>query len=253
METSRTMSHCAGDYRGRTEGRQRRRGRPVDGPAFRVRRRSVRSHRRQRPRREMRPGTGSAMYYIWLARGEPGDAAPPIGATAEGRKRGEFFSANLAPSPNAAIRGPIGVLQAFSRIDYGRICNGGPITMELSDLSFRDEDSIAKCALLVRTFAQLGCQQLQLNALNAETLLDAKRHPGATPEPHRARLGLERLLLRARARVPGSRGSAPVIRTIGTRDFRSDPRDTRVHHSRRPGSAHDGIPERLPAPLRLVP
>jgi formate C-acetyltransferase len=126
---------------------------------------------------KMRPGTGSAMYYIWLARGEPGDAAPPIGATAEGRKRGEFFSANLAPSPNAAIRGPIGVLQAFSRIDYGRICNGGPITMELSDLSFRDEDSIAKCALLVRTFAQLGCQQLQLNALNAETLLDAKRHP----------------------------------------------------------------------------
>jgi len=126
---------------------------------------------------KMRPGTGSAMYYIWLARGEPGDAAPPIGATAEGRKRGEFFSANLAPSPNAAIRGPIGVLQAFSRIDYGRICNGGPITMELSDLAFRDEDSIAKCALLVRTFAQLGCQQLQLNALNAETLLDAKRHP----------------------------------------------------------------------------
>jgi formate C-acetyltransferase len=117
------------------------------------------------------------MYYIWLARGEPGDAAPPIGATAEGRKRGEFFSANLAPSPNAAIRGPIGVLQAFSRIDYGRICNGGPITMELSDLAFRDEDSIAKCALLVRTFAQLGCQQLQLNALNAEKLLEAKRHP----------------------------------------------------------------------------
>lgn len=126
---------------------------------------------------KMRPGTGSAMYYIWLARGEPGDAEPPIGATAEGRKRGEFFSANLAPSPNAAIRGPISVLQAFSRIDYQRICNGGPITMELSDLAFRDEDSIAKCAMLVRTFAQLGCQQLQLNALNAEKLLEAKRHP----------------------------------------------------------------------------
>jgi formate C-acetyltransferase len=126
---------------------------------------------------KMRPGTGSAMYYIWLARGEPGDAEPPIGATAEGRKRGEFFSANLAPSPTAAIRGPISVLQAFSRIDYQRICNGGPITMELSDLAFRDEDSIAKCAMLVRTFAQLGCQQLQLNALNAEKLLEAKRHP----------------------------------------------------------------------------
>jgi formate C-acetyltransferase len=125
----------------------------------------------------VRPGTGSAMYYVWLARGRPGDAAPPIGATADGRRKGETFSANLAPSPHATVRGPISVLQAFSRIDYQRIMNGGPITMELSDLSFQDSDSVAKCALLVRTFARLGCQQLQLNALNAETLLDAKRHP----------------------------------------------------------------------------
>ena len=31
--------------------------------------------------------------------------------------------------------------------------------------------------MLVRTFAQLGCQQLQLNTVNLETLLDAKKHP----------------------------------------------------------------------------
>ena len=126
----------------------------------------------------IRPGTGSAMYYVWLARGEPGDAEPPIGATADGRKKGDLFSANLAPSPDATVRGPLSVLQAFSRIDYKRIMNGGPITMELSDLSFADPGSLTKCAMLVRTFARLGCQQLQLNALNVETLLDAKRYPG---------------------------------------------------------------------------
>ncbi len=125
----------------------------------------------------IRPGTGSAMYYVWLARGNPGDAAPPIGATADGRKQGDLFSANLAPSPNVTVRGPISVLQAFSHIDYQRIFNGGPITLELSDLSFRDADSLAKCAMLVRTFARLGGQQLQLNALNVDTLLDAKQHP----------------------------------------------------------------------------
>ncbi len=125
----------------------------------------------------IRPGTGSAMYYVWLARGKPGDATPPIGATADGRRTGDLFSANLAPSPNVTVRGPISVLQAFSRIDYQRIMNGGPITMELSDLSFRDPDARSKCAMLVRTFAKLGCQQLQLNTLNLETLLDAKAHP----------------------------------------------------------------------------
>jgi formate C-acetyltransferase len=31
--------------------------------------------------------------------------------------------------------------------------------------------------MLVRTFAQLGCQQLQLNSLNLDTLLDAREHP----------------------------------------------------------------------------
>jgi pyruvate-formate lyase len=125
----------------------------------------------------IRPGTGSAMYYVWLARGGPGDAAPPIGATADGRKRGDFLSANLAPSPHAQSRGPLSLLQAYSAIDYSRICNGGPITMEISDAAFTDEEALQKCAVLVRTFAKLGCQQLQLNTLNAGKLLDAKAHP----------------------------------------------------------------------------
>ena len=49
--------------------------------------------------------------------------------------------------------------------------------MELSDSVFRDQESVRKTAMLVRTFAQLGCQQLQLNSLSLGTLLDAKAHP----------------------------------------------------------------------------
>ena len=125
----------------------------------------------------LRPGTGSAMYYIWLAEGHDGMREPLVAATADGRVSGEPFSANLAPSPGVRVRGPISTLQSFSKIDYRRICNGGPITMELSDTVFRDPESIRKVAMLVRIFAQLGCQQLQLNSLNVETLLDAKVHP----------------------------------------------------------------------------
>jgi pyruvate-formate lyase len=125
----------------------------------------------------LRPGTGSAMYYIWLAEGHAGMREPLVGATADGRLSGEPFSANLAPAPGVRVRGPISTLQSFSKIDYRRICNGGPITMELSDTVFRDPESIRKVAMLVRMFVQLGCQQLQLNSLNVETLLDAKAHP----------------------------------------------------------------------------
>jgi pyruvate-formate lyase len=125
----------------------------------------------------LRPGTGSAMYYIWLATGHEGMREPVVGATADGRRRGEPFSANLSPSLGVRVRGPISMLQSFAKIDYQRIFNGGPITMELSDSVFRNAESIRKTAMLVRTFAQLGGQQLQLNSLNLDTLLDAKAHP----------------------------------------------------------------------------
>ncbi len=125
----------------------------------------------------IRPGTGSAMYYVWLARGHEGMREPVVGATAEGRRAGEFFSANLSPAPGVLVNGPLSIFQTYSKIDYQRIFNGGPITVELSDTVFRDPESIRKVAMLVRTFAQLGCQQVQLNSLNAEILLDAKAHP----------------------------------------------------------------------------
>ena len=125
----------------------------------------------------LRPGSGSAMYYIWLAKEEIGMREPAVGATAEGRRKGQPLGANLAPSQGALIRGPFSVLLSYAKIDYQRICNGGPITMELSDSVFRDDESVRKVAMLVRAFAQQGCQQLQLNSLNVDTLRDAQVHP----------------------------------------------------------------------------
>jgi pyruvate-formate lyase len=125
----------------------------------------------------LRPGTGSAMYYIWLAQGHAGMREPLVGATAEGRQQGQPLGANLAPTQGAQVRGPFSILQSFAKIDYRRVCNGGPITLELSDTVFRNPEAVRQVALLVRAFAQLGCQQLQLNALSLETLLDARAHP----------------------------------------------------------------------------
>jgi pyruvate-formate lyase len=125
----------------------------------------------------VRPGSGSAMYYLWLARGQEGMREPVVGATADGRRRGEPFSANLSPSPGVLTDGLFSLLQSYSKIDYRRIYNGGPITIELSNSVFRDEEAIRKVAMLVRTFAQLGCQQLQLNSINAEALQEARLHP----------------------------------------------------------------------------
>ncbi len=125
----------------------------------------------------IRPGTGSAMYYVWLAEGHDGMFEPVVGATANGRQRGSYFSANLAPAVNTRVAGPTAVLQSFSQIDYSRVYNGGPITIEIADTLFGDAESILKVAQFVRAFAELGCQQLQLNTVVLDDLLDAQHHP----------------------------------------------------------------------------
>ena len=124
-----------------------------------------------------RAGSGSAMYYVWLARGHAGMREPVVGATADGRRAGEFFSSSLAPSPGVAVRGPLSALQSYGKLNYRRVCNGGPLTMELSDSMFCGQDSTRKVGMFVRAFVQSGCQQLQLNTLNVDTLRDAQRHP----------------------------------------------------------------------------
>jgi formate C-acetyltransferase len=124
-----------------------------------------------------RPGSGSAMYYVWLARGHEGMREPAVSATADGRRAGEYFSSSLAPSPGVVVQGPFSVLQSFGKIDYRRICNGGPLTMELANSLFNGRDTTRKMALFIRAFVKTGCQQLQLNTLNVDTLRDAQRHP----------------------------------------------------------------------------
>jgi formate C-acetyltransferase len=100
-----------------------------------------------------------------------------VGSTADGRKAGDLFSSSLAPSPGVKVRGPLSVLQSYSKINYRRICNGGPLTIEVSDTVFRNPEALHQVALLIRLFASVGCQQLQINTLNVETLKAAKRHP----------------------------------------------------------------------------
>jgi len=129
----------------------------------------------------VRPGTGSAMYYVWLARGHAGMREPVVGATADGRHQGDFFSANLAPAPGVRADSPFRVFESFAKIDYQRIYNGGPVTVELSDSVFTNDEGIQKVALLVRSFARMGGQQLQINSLSAMTLLAAREHPEQYP------------------------------------------------------------------------
>ena len=116
-----------------------------------------------------RPGTGSAMYYIWHTRDVP--------ASADGRLKGQPLSANYAPSLDVPVKGPVSVVRSFTEPDLVPVCNGGPLTIEIHDSAFSAADGVTKVAHLVKFFIDRGGHQMQINTINRETLLDAQRHP----------------------------------------------------------------------------
>ena len=120
-----------------------------------------------------RAGTGSAMDYIRKARN--------VGATADGRNAYTPFGSSYSPSPNARLKGPLSNVQSFTKFDLRKICNGGPFTIEIHDTVFRNDEGERKVAQLIKTYIDLGGHQIQINAINRDVLLDAKKNPENYP------------------------------------------------------------------------
>lgn len=117
----------------------------------------------------LRPGTGSAMEYLW--------SAAQVGATADGREAHTPFGSSFSPAPTTRLSGPLSCIQSFTKHDMTEVINGGPLTMEIHENTFRSADGVEKVAKLVQAFIALGGHELQLNSINREVLLDAQKHP----------------------------------------------------------------------------
>ncbi|MBR5312267.1 MAG: pyruvate formate-lyase [Clostridia bacterium] len=116
-----------------------------------------------------RAGTGSAMFYLWHA--------DEIGASPDGRRKGEPFAANYSASLFAKIDNPVNIVKSFTAPDLGKVINGGPLTLEFDSRIFASDENMTKVASLVKYFVARGGHQLQLNAVSREALLDAQAHP----------------------------------------------------------------------------
>ena len=84
-------------------------------------------------------------------------------------QRGDHDGRSYSSSPSDRPSDGSGPPAAYPKSDWRRMSASTEHTSAMS--------SAVSATLLVRSFVSLGNQQLQLNALNAETLLDAKAHP----------------------------------------------------------------------------
>ena len=116
-----------------------------------------------------RAGTGSPHHYILLAQKTP--------ATADGRRDGDPFASSFSPSLLAKASTPTAAVSSFTKQDLTKVMNGGPFTIELHDSVFASPEGESKVAALVKSFFDLGGHQMQINAVNRDTLLAAKANP----------------------------------------------------------------------------
>ena len=95
-----------------------------------------------------RAGTGSAMFYLWHAQ--------ELGASPDGRRKGEAFGTNYSPGLFTRIGGPFSVIRSVTKPQLARTINGGPLTLEFHHSMFADEECVTKVALLVQEFIRRG-------------------------------------------------------------------------------------------------
>ncbi len=118
---------------------------------------------------KFRAGTGSAMYYLWHV--------SEIGASPDGRRKGEPLGTNFSVSLFAKTGGPFSIIQSMTKPDFSRAMNGGPLTLEFSSSMWQGENATSKFARFIKTYFDMGGHQIQLNSVNLEKLKDAQKNP----------------------------------------------------------------------------
>ncbi|MDR3552288.1 MAG: pyruvate formate lyase family protein [Clostridia bacterium] len=116
-----------------------------------------------------RARVSSALGYVALAK--------RLGASADGRKAGEFYASNISPQPGADKNGPTAIIRSAAKIDPSSCPGGEMLDLKFHPSALKTDESKEKFIALIKTHFALGGLQTQVNVIDNKTLLDAKAHP----------------------------------------------------------------------------
>lgn len=104
------------------------------------------------------------------------------GPLPSGRRSGEPFASGVGAARGADTRGPTALLNSVSSLDSSLMANGNGLNLRFDPADVEGEKGLALLMGLTRGFFEKGGMEMQLNVLDPETLVDARRHPGKYPE-----------------------------------------------------------------------
>lgn len=99
-----------------------------------------------------------------------------LGATPDGRKRGESISENQSPNYGMDLEGVTSCLKSMAKLPFHRTPGGGT-NLKLHPASVGGESGLLAFSDLTKTYFDLGGQHLQFNIIDAAVLREAQEHP----------------------------------------------------------------------------
>lgn len=99
-----------------------------------------------------------------------------MGATPDGRRKGEPYSQNVNPAPKRSVNGRIAMLGSLSALPFDYFTSGA-LNFDVQPDHFKGKDGLENFANLIGTYLNSGGLHLQINAVGKEDLLKAKDEP----------------------------------------------------------------------------
>jgi len=101
-----------------------------------------------------------------------------IGALPDGRKAGEATSDGVSPNMGRDVNGPTAALKSVGKLPHLLASGGQLLNQKFSATALNTKESRKKFAQLIRTYAgDYKGMQIQINIVDAKTLIDAQKHP----------------------------------------------------------------------------
>lgn len=101
-----------------------------------------------------------------------------LGATPDGRKRGEPISNGISPSNSIrAGNGLTALLASAASINQARLSGGVALNVKIHPSFVKNEEGVDKTAALIRGYFDLGGMHIQPNVVSSDTLRAAQKNP----------------------------------------------------------------------------
>lgn len=105
------------------------------------------------------------------------DFGAAMGASAEGRRKGEPTSKNMCASVGLDRNGVTAEISSATKLDYTKVPNGTVLDLSIHPSATVGEDGLSVMVGLLKVFLERGGIALQINVVSAETLRRAQREP----------------------------------------------------------------------------